>query len=154
MGRAQPRVRYSHRSNTLMRVIGTLDAVSGEVQAWHHGKATAKRLGSSWKQAIKHYPEAKKIYLVMDNWPVHFHKDALGPLASDPRVEILPLPTYSPWLNNIEKLWRWVKNRVTHAHPWSSDFNIFKDEVMAELTRASALPHLRTYCGLDSLFSQ
>lgn len=154
MGRAQPRLPYSHRSNTLMRVIGVLDAANGKVQAWHYGRATAKRLGRCWKQAAAAYPEAKKIYVVMDNWPVHFHKDALGPLAADPRIQVLPLPTYSPWLNNIEKLWRWLKNRVSHAHPWSADFNIFKDQVMAELERCSGLPELRRYCGLDSLFTQ
>jgi hypothetical protein len=26
------------------------------------------------------------------------------------------LPTYSPWLNPIEKLWRWLKQDVLHLH--------------------------------------
>jgi transposase len=154
MGRAQPRLPYSHRSNTLMRVIGVLDAMDGRLQTWDYGKATAPRLGKCWSIAAANYPNAKKIYLVMDNWPVHFHKDALGPLLRDPRVEILPLPTYSPWLNNIEKAWRWVKGRVTHAHPWSNDFTVFREQVRAELQRASAQPEFRRYCGLESLFNQ
>ena len=154
MGRKQPRLPYSHRSNTIMRVIGVLDAQSGQVQAWHYSRATAKRVGKSWQSAIGAYAQAKRIYLVMDNWPVHFHKDAAGVLAADPRVQILPLPTYSPWLNNIEKLWRWVKNHVTHTHPWCDDFNLFKEHIMSELEHASGLLELRRYCGLDSLFSQ
>jgi transposase len=154
MGRAQPRLPYSHRANTLMRVIGVLDAMSGRLQAWDYSHTTAVRLGKCWSSAISSYPQAKKIYLVMDNWPVHFHKDALGPLLADPRVEVLPLPTYAPWLNNIEKLWRWVKARVTHAHPWSEDFTLFKENIRAELQRASRLPELRRYCGLENLFNQ
>ena len=154
MGRAQPRLPYSHRSNTFMRVIGVLDAFSGRVQAWDYGRATAPRLGKCWSAAVAAYPSAKKIYLVMDNWPVHFHDDAMGPLLKDPRVVVLTLPTYALWLNNIEKLWRWVKARVTHAHPWSADFNTFKEQIRAELQRASALPELKRYCGLDSLFNQ
>lgn len=154
MGRAQPRLPYSHRSNTLMRVIGVLDAMSGRLQTWDYGKATALRLGRCWSMAVANYPDAKKVYLVMDNWPVHFHKDALGPLLRDPRVEVLPLPTYSPWLNNIEKVWRWVKGHVTHAHPWSNDFTVFREQVRAELRRASTLPEFKRYCGLESLFSQ
>jgi hypothetical protein len=154
LGRAQPRLPYSHRANTLMRVIGVLDAFSGRVQAWDYNRATAVRLGKCWSAAVASYPEAKKIYLVMDNWPVHFHKDALGPVLRDPRVTLLPLPTYSPWLNNIEKLWRWVKDKVSHAHPWSDDFTAFKEHVRAELQRASGLPELRRHCGLDHLFNQ
>jgi transposase len=154
MGRLQPRLPYSHRANTLMRVVGVLDAITGQLQAWDFNRATAVRLGKCWSAAVAAYPHAKKIYLVMDNWPVHFHKDALGPLLKDPRVEVLPLPTYSPWLNNIEKVWRWVKDKVTHAHPWSNDFTIFREQVRTELRRASELSELRRYCGLERLFSQ
>lgn len=154
LGRAQPRLPYSNRANTLMRVIGVLDAWNGDLQTWDCNKATAVRLGKCWATAVQSYPAAKKIYFVIDNWPVHFHPKALGPLLADPRVEILPLPTYSPWLNNIEKVWRWVKAKVTHAHPWSADFDSFKEHVRAELRRASGLPELRRYCGLESLFSQ
>ena len=154
MGRAQPRLPYSHRANTLMRVIGVLDAFSGRVQAWDYNRATAVRLGKCWSNAVRCYPHARKIYFVMDNWPVHLHKHALGPLLADPRVEVQFLPTYAPWLNNIEKLWRWVKDRVTHTHHWSDNFPAFKEHVRAELNRASELPELRRYCGLDRLFSQ
>ena len=76
------------------------------------------------------------------------------PPRAFPRVEVLPLPTYAPWLNNIEKVWRWVKAKVVHAHPWSADFSLFREQVRLELQRASELPELRTYCGLNKLFNQ
>ena len=154
MGRAQPKLRYGHRANTVMRVVGTLDAVSGGVQTWDFNRVTASRLGRCWLEAASGYPEAKTIYLVMDNWPVHFHDKVQAAVASDPRLRLLPLPTYAPWLNNIEKLWRWVKQRVTHAHPWCDDFQEFKEYVRAEFRRlASGSPELRRYCGLDKLIS-
>ncbi len=154
MGRAQPRMGYSHRANTLMRVVGFLDAVNGRVQAWDFNRVTAPRLRQCWLEAAQSYPKAKTIYLVIDNWPVHFHPKALDALKQDRRVDLLSLPTYAPWLNNIEKLWRWVKQRVTHAHPWCNDFRLFRQQVLAEFHRvASGSPELRRYCGLDSLFS-
>lgn len=153
MGRAQPKLRYGHRANTVMRVVGALDAVSGRVQAWDCSRVTAARLGRYWLQAAQSYPEAKSIYLVIDNWPVHFHPKVQTALARDPRLQLLPLPTYAPWLNNIEKLWRWVKQRVTHAHPWCDDFTHFKEQVREEFRRfASGSPELSRYCGLDQLF--
>lgn len=154
MGRKQPRLHYSNRANTVMRVLGVLDAWSGKVQAWEYGKISADRLARCWREAARAYPQAKKIYLVIDNWPVHFHEKVLKALAQDARVQLLALPTYSPWLNNIEKLWRWVKQKVSHAHPWSDDFLTFRQEVMNELTACSGLQSLRNYCGLTHLFSQ
>lgn len=134
-GRLQPKVRYSCRSNTRMRVLGLLDAVTGRVFAWDYAKITAARLGKHWLEAAAAYPEAKRIYLVMDNWPVHFHPSALAPLARDERITILPLPTYAPWLNPIEKLWRLVHQEVSHAHPWCDDFLCYRYQVRQHLER-------------------
>ena len=153
MGRQQPKLHYSHRSNTLMRVVGVLDALSAGVQVWDFPRVTADRLAGCWKQLGSLYPQARTIYLVMDNWPVHFHPNVQAALAAEPRIQVLPLPTYAPWLNNIEKLWRWVKQRVTHAHPWCDDFLLFKQQVRAEFHRlTSGSPELKRYCGLDNLF--
>ena len=147
-------MQYSHGSNTVMRVIGVLDALTAQVQAWDFSKATADRIGRCWLRAATQYPLARNIYFVIDNWPVHFNPRVLDQLAKDPRIQLLPLPTYSPWLNNIEKLWRWVKQHVSHAHPWCDDFNVFKTYVRTELARCSGLPELHRYCGLHRLFSQ
>lgn len=154
MGRRQPRMPYSHRANTLMRVVGFLDAVQGKVTAWDFPKVTAERLGRCFRQIPQLYPQAKRIYLVMDNWPVHLHPKVTAALAQDPRLHPLFLPTYAPWLNNIEKLWRWVKHKVSHSHPWAQDFRVFRQHVMAELHRlATGSLELKRYCGLDNLLS-
>lgn len=152
MGRHQPRMPYSHRANTLMRVVGFLDAVTASVRVWHFSRVTADRLARCLRQIAACYPAAHRIYLVMDNWPVHFHPKAQAALEADPRLQVVALPTYAPWLNAIEKLWRWVKQRVTHAHPWCDDFLLFRQQVLQAFDAlASGSPHLRSYCGLDKL---
>lgn len=154
MGRTQPKLHYSHHANTLMRVVGLLDATQGRVTAWDFPKVTAERLARCFRQIPSLYPHAQRIYLVMDNWPVHTHPTVQTALAKDPRLHPLFLPTYAPWLNNIEKLWRWVRQRVSHAHPWCEDFPIFRQHVRAELQRlASGSLELKRYCGLDKVFS-
>lgn len=154
MGRRQPRLRYSHRANTLMRVVGLLDTAKARVHVWDFHKVSADRLASCFRQIGSLYPEARQIYLVMDNWPVHFHPKVRSALSKEPRIRIVPLPTYAPWLNNIEKLWRWVKQHVTHAHPWCDEFRLFRQQILAEFhSLASGSPELRHYCGLDNLYS-
>lgn len=100
------------------------------------------------------YPDAHRIYLALDNWPAHAHPKVHAALAAEPRVELLWLPTYAPWLNAAEKLWRWVKQRVTHTHPWSNDFPVFRQQIRDEFARlAPGSPQLLHYCGLDKLHS-
>jgi len=134
-----------------MRVVGYLNAVTGEVHTQDMSTVTVKRLATNVSQISRWYPHAEKIYLVWDNWPNHAHPRVLESLRRQPRVEILWLPTYSPWLNPIEKLWRWTKQRVVHAHPWCDDFREFRRQVQAEFQSLAhgSVPLLR-YVGLSS----
>ena len=38
--------------------------------------------------------------------------EVLDALSDLPRIEPVWLPTYAPWLNPIEKLWRWLRQEV------------------------------------------
>ncbi len=133
-GRSQPPMAYSNRSNTRMRVIGYLNAATGAVHSEETSCVTAGRLARSVGRLSQQYAQAETIYLVWDNWPNHSHPKVLEALSRQPRVRVLWLPTYAPWLNAAERLWRWTRQRVTHAHPWCDDFHEFRRQVCAELT--------------------
>jgi len=74
------------------------------------------------------YPQAKKIYLVQDNWPTHKLPNVLA-AAQEQHLTPLFLPTYASWLNPIEKLWRWLKQQVLHLHPLADDLAQLRDQV-------------------------
>jgi hypothetical protein len=150
LGRRQPRMRYSHRANTRMRVVALLDAATGAVQHEDMSCVTARRLARSLSGLARRYPEAETIYLAWDNWPVHAHPEVQQALAQQPQVQVLWLPTYAPWLNPMEKGWRWTRQRVTHAHPWCDDFLEFRHQVRSELASLSAgSPEFLRYVGLS-----
>jgi putative transposase len=149
MGRAQPHLHYSHRSNTRMRVVGYLNATTGAVHTQDMSTVTVDRLAKSVRELSELCPEAERIYLAWDNWPNHNHPKVQAALASQPRVRVLPLPTYSPWLNPIEKVWRRTRQRVTHAHPWSDDFREYREQVRAEFQNlAQGSEEVLRYTGL------
>lgn len=151
LGRAQPRLRYSCRSNCRVRVVATLEAATGAVHAEQMSRVSADRLARYVAGLSARYPKADTIWLVWDNWPVHAHETVLASLARQPRVKVLWLPTYAPWLNPIEKAWRWTRQRVTHAHPWCDDFSEFRRQVMDELGRLShGSADLLRYVGLST----
>ena len=149
-GRRQPRMRYSHRCNTRMRVIGYLNGVTGAVHSEDVSSVTVPRLTRSVAQLSRWYPHAETIYLVWDNWPNHAHPKVAEALSGQERVKVIWLPTYAPWLNPIEKLWRRVHQRVTHAHPWCDDFLEFRQQVRAELASlAEGSQEFLKYAGLS-----
>jgi putative transposase len=133
-----------------LRIIGYLDAVSGVLRTEGTSSVTATRLAKSLSQLSQCYPEAEIIYLVWDNWPVHKHPRVQKALINQTRIRIIWLPTYSPWLNPIEKLWRHTKQNLTHAHPWSDDFNQYRQQIQNEFDNlSSASPQLLRYVGLS-----
>lgn len=149
-GRRQPYMRYSHRGNTRTRVIGYLNAFSGALYSQQTSKVTVPCLVKTLKQVSLLYPEARKIYLAWDNWPVHDHPRVQAALAKQKRIEVLWLPTYAPWLNPIEKVWRWLKQHVTHAHPWCDDFTEFKKQIdLALQPLAAGSADILKYTGLS-----
>jgi len=133
MGRLQPKMPYASKNNTRMRVVGYLNATTGAVHSEEMPAVTARNLAKNVSKISKWYPDAETIYLVWDNWPNHASKAVTEALGKQPRVKLLALPTYSPWLNAIEKVWRWVRQRVTHAHPWCDHFKEFQAHVRGEL---------------------
>jgi len=143
----------SHRSNTWFRVIGALDSLTGQVIYRQRSRVNRFALSLFWTQVRDNYPTAETIYVVVDNWPVHFHPDALARLQPQdfpwppyipghwPKrpskravpdtlpIQLLCLPTYASWLNPIEKLWRWLKQDVIHMHRSSNDWQGLKQHV-------------------------
>jgi putative transposase len=58
-----------------------------------------------------------KIGLVVDNYIIHHSKKTQAILDQyADRIVIVPLPTYSPKLNVIELLWKYLRRKVTHNH--------------------------------------
>jgi len=61
------------------------------------------------------------IFVVMDNASTHQDDEVEAVLrAAAGRLVLLYLPTYSPWLNPIEMLWRQFRREVTHCELFGS----------------------------------
>lgn len=58
----------------------------------------------------------KKVYLLMDNLPAHFTRNIKEFLALHPQFEVLRLPTYSPELNPIERVFGDLDRQAIQNH--------------------------------------
>jgi hypothetical protein len=176
-GRHQPRARLGYNSNTLTRVVATIEHGSGRVVYRRASKITIATLVQFFQDLRAAYPNAERIYVVLDNWPVHIHPDvlvalerqetrhlrALPPSWSDQPsakavkkwghlqlpIQLIPLPTYASWCNPIEKLWRKLRQELTHLHRWAADLPCLRAEIDHFLDQfAAGSSALLEYVGL------
>lgn len=134
--------------NSSRRIAGCLDALTGRLICWQRS-AFDHRTFLHYLQAIQaSYPQAQRIYVVLDNWPVHFQPDVLKALH-DSKLTLLFLPTYAPWLNPIEKVWRKLKQDILHLHRNSSTWKRLQERVEQWLVQYDQpSPDLLHYVGL------
>ena len=77
------------------------------------------------KKLEKNQPTGK-IYLILDNASYH-HARAVTNYVKRKRVKLIFLPSYSPNLNMIERLWRFFHIQITYNHYFET-FGEFKRE--------------------------
>ncbi len=77
-----------------------------------------------FKQLLILYPTAKKIHVILDNAKYHYSK-AVRDFASTNKINLVYLPTYSPELNLIERLWKVFKKNVIY-NKYYEKFDSFK----------------------------
>lgn len=144
--------RHHHQTgnNTQARIGAVLNALTGQVLFLQRSKVGKKELALLYALLRQAYPQAERIYLVQDNWPVHYSPTVLD-AAQQHDLTLLFLPTYASWLNPIEKLWRWLRQDVLHNHDLSHDFKRLRQQVVDFLTQfANGSRHLLYYVGLLS----
>lgn len=148
-GRIQPRVTLPCRYNTAGRIVSVIDAVSAKVLYLQRSHITAAVLAELMLTIRTAYPNAQVIYLVQDNWHnVHFHPKQVA-AAQEARITLIGMPTYSAWLNPIEKLWRKLKQEVLLMHQTGEDWDGLKKRVTDFLNSySSGSPDLLKYVGL------
>lgn len=67
-------------------------------------------------QAILDRHPTGTLYVAWDNASTHMDDEVEAVVrAAAGRLVLLYLPTYSPWLNPIEMLWRHLRREVTHC---------------------------------------
>lgn len=135
------------------RIVGALNAVTGQVDTLDGYIVGRRQLITFYQQLERAYPDAERVYVIQDNWSIHRHDDVVAALAELPRITPIFLPTYAPWLNPIEKLWRFLRQTLLRNHPLAADWDALKQRVADALEQfaTGGTPHtarLLRYVGL------
>jgi len=118
-GTNQPTGISTPGKNTQRRIGAVMNIVSGSV--WYVQRSTfgVQALVNEMTEVAvwvrSSHPKVREINLIWDCWSCHYHPDVLL-AAHRAGITLIPLPTYAPWENPIEKLWRWLCQEVLHMH--------------------------------------
>lgn len=95
--------------------IGAVNYHTGETVVQFHRHKRRKEIAQLLSALVEKHPTGT-IYVAWDNASTH-EDDAVEEVvrAAAGRLVLLYLPTYSPWLNPIEMLWRHLRREVTHC---------------------------------------
>ena len=102
--------------------FGAVNYVSGQTLhriEEHKDSAGFCAFAEQFMQTVTQSPDyhGQTIILVVDNFRIHTSKKTLDFLKKYANQLVLfALPTYSPWLNLIERLWKQLRRKVTHNH--------------------------------------
>ena len=121
--------------------IGGVNYHTGETVVLIRKRKRRPQISECLQTLVDKHPH-QTIYVAWDNYICHQDDEveAVVPAAAGQLV-LLYLPTYSPWLNPIEMLWRHFRREVTHCELYAS----VKDLLLASrdfFDRFNLLPEL------------
>lgn len=95
--------------------LGAVNYYSGESVVIFRARKRRKEVAELLTALLEKHPH-ETIYLVWDNASSHEDNEVETLVrAAAGRLVLLYLPTYAPWLNPIEMLWRHFRREVTHC---------------------------------------
>lgn len=131
-------------------LIGALDPQKGRVYVEFIDTLKAPQFQEFLEGVIKFYREAGKIVMVLDNARAH-HAKFLKPFLEEvkDKLELVFLPPYSPNLNPIERVWKFMRKKVTH-NTFFSTFTKFLEVLKSFFNRFKSLaPELISLCRIS-----
>lgn len=100
--------------------IGAVNYHTGESVVLFRRRKRRKEIAELLEALVGKHPTGT-VYVAWDNAGTHEDDEVEDVVrAAAGRLVLLYLPTYSPWLNPIEMLWRHFRRQVTHCELFES----------------------------------
>jgi len=118
---------------------GAYDFTCGQGFLWHEGGCNSEN-SIQFLQHLARWlgPLSVPVVIIWDGAPWH-RAQIVQQAAADLGFTLAPLPGYSPDLNPIEGLWKWMREEVTQNHCYKTMRELF-DACIDFLARINANP--------------
>ena len=110
----QPKLKQKQRQRERKTLFGCVEPQTGIVVTSENERGNTKSFFSFLIKTVKRF-ENRKVVMVLDNVKYH-HAKRLKPILAkySHRIELVFLPAYSPDLNPMERIWWYMRKKITH----------------------------------------
>lgn len=127
----------SNTGRSRINLSGMIDMVSHKILAREDKTLNSESTIAFFRKIEKAYPTKRTVHVFCDNARYYKNKEVKNFLETS-KIELHFLPPYSPNLNPIERLWKWMKERVMYNSYYES-FEGFRNAVLGFLRLVSEL---------------
>ncbi|RKS07451.1 transposase [Nocardiopsis sp. Huas11] len=106
-----------HGTTTL---FAALDAASGKVISAHHRRHRSVEFRKFLNQIDRETPPGLDVHLIVDNYGTHKAPIVKDWLLAHPRFHLHFIPTYSSWLNLVERFFAEITRRMIRRGSYTS----------------------------------
>ena len=138
----------SNTGRQRLNISGAIDIIGKKLHYQEDKMLNAEATIAFLEKIENSYPEKKKIYIFSDNARYYKNKSVQNFIKTS-KIVLCFLPSYSPNLNPIERLWKWMKERVMY-NTYYQEFDDFKHAIFGFL---EALSNLKSGTELKNTFS-
>jgi transposase len=120
-----------------INIVGVYSPNDQSIITSSYSTVNADAISNMLKKIRKANPVEEQVVLILDNARYNYNKQVKA-LAEELKIELKYLPPYSPNLNLIERLWKYMKKEVL-ANKYYETFDTFKDKCLRFLKGRSKL---------------
>lgn len=127
--KGQEKIIKSNAGKKRLNISGLYNPHNQDLIFSNDEKVNSESTIELFKRAEKHYKDKKTIYIFVDNASYFKSKEIEEYLFNSMKIRVRYLPSYSPNLNLIERLWKFLRKKVINL-TYYEKFNSFKDSVL------------------------
>ena len=127
----------SNSGRSRINLSGSVDILSHNVVVQEDKTLNADATIQFFKKLEQAYPDKKQLHVFCDN-ARYYRNKAVTEYLKESKITLHFLPPYSPNLNPIERLWKWMKEKVVY-NSYYEEFEDFRGAVMGFFKLLSGL---------------
>jgi transposase len=128
---------HSNTGRQRLNLSGALDLIEKKLHFQEDQTLNAQSTITFFQKIEKAYPDKKVIHVFSDN--ARYYKNVeVQKYLEGSKLKLHFLPSYSPNLNPIERLWKWMKERVQY-NTYYDHFDDFKEAIFGFLRSLASI---------------
>jgi len=120
-----------------LNLTGAIDILTHKVLVQEDKTLNAEATIRFFRFLEKNYPDKTRVHVFCDNAP-YYRNRRVREYLENSKIQLHFLPPYSPNLNPIERLWKWMKEKVIY-NTYYSDFHGFSSAIFGFFLSLSGL---------------